>query len=218
MNAESLNARQWHLADSRAHAHRPQLRRFTDDFSQFIAEREREGMARSESFAPRNDPIGSQLEMLVSSSDVVVLHHLLGPESAPTIDHVCVGPGGVTVIDSKSYEARVRGRRGELWVGKRTNTGIVAGVLEQLELVRATLGNRGFEDVDVRGAICSRRRGGLRIRSASVDGIRVDDLKALARLSRRDPIGGPSIDVGRAVSLLRGVLRSPFDLQSADVA
>ena len=181
----------------------------------FVDEDDPETVRRRDSGEPFYDLIGRRLEELLAEFDVIVLHDLRGPDGAAPIDHVCVGPGGVTVIDSKSYEARVRGRGGELWVGKRTNVSLVPGVIAEVETVRAALESAGFSGVEVSGAICSRQRGGLRIRSSSVDGVRVDDLKALARLSRREPVG-PRLDVGRAAAALRFHLGSTHTPQPAE--
>ena len=188
---------------------RPGIRHAPPGLTLFVEGRLKGAVHKDPPPAPYYDMIGRRLEELVADFDVAVLHDLRGSDFAPPIDHVCVGPGGVTVIDSKSYEARVRGRGGELWVGRRNNTTLVPGVLAEVDVVRDALEGFGLTDVDVRGAICSRHRGGLRIRSSSVDGVRVDDLAALARLARREPIG-PRLDVERAAESLRLSIGSAF--------
>ena len=60
---------------------------------------------------------------------VSVLHDLRVPGSRANIDHLCVGPGGVTVVDSKNYAGKVRKRSGGLWVNGRNRTRLIEAVL-----------------------------------------------------------------------------------------
>jgi Nuclease-related domain len=48
----------------------------------------------------------------------VVLHDLSIPGSRANIDHVVIGPTGVTVIDSKLYSGRLNVSRGVVWHGR----------------------------------------------------------------------------------------------------
>jgi hypothetical protein len=91
---------------------------------------------------------------------VQVLHDRRIPKTRANIDHVVVCPTGVLVIDAKRYAGRPRlridggflsERTERLMVGSRDCTKLVDGVLHQVELVRATLGD---DSVRVRGFLC----------------------------------------------------------------
>jgi hypothetical protein len=91
---------------------------------------------------------------------VALLHDRRKPRSRGNIDHLAIGPGGVTVIDTKKLKGAVRvehrgfvHRRSELHVGGREKTALVAGVEGQVGAVRALLEAEGFGDVDLRGAL-----------------------------------------------------------------
>lgn len=88
------------------------------------------------------------------------MHDRRKPATRGNIDHVAVGPGGVTVIDTKKLKGRVRvTRRGflhrhaELRVGGRDRTVLVAGVEDQARAVRVVLARHGLADVPVSGAL-----------------------------------------------------------------
>lgn len=91
---------------------------------------------------------------------VILLHDRRRPGSGANIDHLAVGPGGVTVIDSKRLSGPIRVRhrgmlhpRTEVRVAGRDRTSLIDGVLRQLEAVRAALASRDLAHVDVRGAL-----------------------------------------------------------------
>lgn len=86
-----------------------------------------------------------------------VLHDLAVPGSRANIDHVVVGAGGVTVIDTKAWSGPVvvgpRGVRVGGW-GKRRE---VEAIAAQVELVTDVLMAAGF-DVPVHGVLCLANR------------------------------------------------------------
>ncbi len=98
-------------------------------------------------------------EVLNSTRGVEVLHDRRAPDSAATIDHLVVGPGGVYVVIARKDEGRVerrrpRGRADEqLYVHGRDCTAVVDGVLAQVDVVRNALGD-AFPEVAVRGVLC----------------------------------------------------------------
>jgi hypothetical protein len=114
---------------------------------------------------------------------------------AGNIDHITVGPGGVTVIDTKKYKGKVRvervgglflPRRDILKINGRDQTKLVSGVEKQLQYVQSVLRAAGHEDVDVRGALCMVELEGLPlIRSQRVRNILVDGPKRAAALAKR---------------------------------
>ena len=95
-----------------------------------------------------------------ASSTVRLLHDRRIPGTRANIDHIAVTATGVFVIDAKRYvdkrpALRVDGglfrpRTEKLLVGGRDVTKLVDGVLKQVEVVRAVVG----EIVPVRGILC----------------------------------------------------------------
>ena len=99
-----------------------------------------------------------QLLDSIAGDDVAVLHDRRIPRSRANIDHLAVTTAGVWVIDAKRYKGRptlrveggiLRPRVEKLLVGRRDCTKLVDGVLRQVELVSAVVG-----DVPVTGALC----------------------------------------------------------------
>lgn len=94
----------------------------------------------------------------IASKDVIVLHDRRIPRSRANIDHIVIAPTGVWVIDAKRYKGIIRKRveggiirpRSELLiVNGRNRTKLVDGVLKQMDLVKAVVG-----DVPVEGVLC----------------------------------------------------------------
>jgi hypothetical protein len=152
--------------------------------------------------AEGEERVGRRLEKLLRDRGVVVLHDLSVPGSRANIDHVCVGHGGVTVVDAKRYSGKVRIRRGALWVNGGNRTRLVEGVLRQIEVVRRVLASEGLTDIDIRGALCWVEDGGLPIIwHLSLDGVRIAWIRRIARLARRRGNLSPE-DVERIVAAL----------------
>lgn len=136
-----------------------------------------------------------RLETHLARAGVVLLHDRRMPgRGRANIDHVAIGPAGVTVIDTKSTPGHVElatigvvRRREVLLVNGRDRTAELDRVVRQLNKVTQTLDQIGVSAVDVLGALCfpymrrtwlhrSRARGGLII---------VDDPRHIAKLARR---------------------------------
>jgi hypothetical protein len=144
-----------------------------------------------------------RLEAHLRRTDVVLLHDRRIPgRGRANIDHVAIGPGGITVIDTKSSRGHVRlatvglvNRREVLFVGRWDRTRDFDAVERQVDAITRRLRRIGIDvGGDVRGALCfpymrrtwlhrSWARGGL---------ITVDDPRHIARLIRRP--GGLSTD------------------------
>lgn len=100
-------------------------------------------------------------EVLRGVPGVEVLHDRRVPGSRANIDHIVVGSAGVFVIDAKKYTGRIEVRDfggwfrldERLYIDGRDRTKLVDGVLGQLEVVRAALGNE-FAEVPVHGVLC----------------------------------------------------------------
>ncbi|MDP3966718.1 MAG: nuclease-related domain-containing protein [Nocardioides sp.] len=103
------------------------------------------------------EKLGARLDGL-AGDDLAVLHDRGIPGSRANIDHLAITRSGIWVIDAKRYKGRpelkveggiLRPRSEKVLVGRRDCTKLVDGVLKQVDLVRAVVG-----DVPVTGALC----------------------------------------------------------------
>ncbi len=90
---------------------------------------------------------------------IVFLRDRRMPLSGASIDHIAVGPSGVTVIDAKRYRGRIEvERRGEttehLLLGRRDCTQLVDSVIAQADAVRVILADGRHSAVPVRAVLC----------------------------------------------------------------
>ena len=100
-------------------------------------------------------------EVLAGVPGIEVLHDRRVPGSKANIDHIVVGPAGVSVIDAKKYEGSIEmvdkgswlRTDWRLYVAGRDRTKLVDGVLGQVEVVRNVLGGE-FASVPVTGVLC----------------------------------------------------------------
>ena len=128
-----------------------------------------------------------RLHALLHRHGVVLVHHRRIPGSRTNIDHLAIGPGGVTVIDAERIRGRVKVHRasspsGEprerLLIGGREETKLVEGVCRQVAVVSELLGG----GVAVIGAMCFVESGGLPLFSSpTLDGVRIGGLRGIAR-------------------------------------
>lgn len=104
------------------------------------------------------EALGQGLNKL-SSENVRVLHDRRIPGTRANIDHIAVTPSGIYVIDAKKYKGRpslkieggiLRPRVEKLLVGTRDQTKLVDGVLTQVDVVRAIVGDA----IPVTGVLC----------------------------------------------------------------
>jgi hypothetical protein len=104
-----------------------------------------------------------RLERRLASEPVALLHDRRWPGRRANIDHIAIGPAGVTVIDSKKLSGKVKvdaqgglfsERRYDLYVNGRRRTNLVDGVERQMDLVRMILADEGLGEIPVRGALC----------------------------------------------------------------
>lgn len=102
--------------------------------------------------------LGARLNELASPT-LRPLHDRRIPGTRVNIDHLVVTPTGVYVIDAKRYKGRptlnieggiLRPRVERLLVGTRDCTKVVDGVLKQLGVVRAVVGDQ----VPIHGVLC----------------------------------------------------------------
>jgi hypothetical protein len=105
---------------------------------------------------------GERLDSYLRGSNAVALHHLRLPGNAREIDHLLVGPAGVTVVDSRHYlggKAKYEG--GRLRIGNRNRTDLIDEVLGQVDAVRSLLSDTPYADVPVEAAIAVGKVGGV---------------------------------------------------------
>jgi hypothetical protein len=153
--------------------------------------------------AAGEERLAKRLLELLDPALVDLLHDRRIPRTRANIDHIAVGPCGVTVIDAKKLKGKVRvtrsgllpPRREHLMVGGRDRTKLVDGIDRQVAAVRDVLAAAGLSHVPVAGALCFVDTAGLplfgtlRIRDVVVHGP-----KPIAKLIARD---GPLACDGR---------------------
>jgi hypothetical protein len=159
--------------------------------------------------------VARRLADLLDGSGVHLLHDRRMPgRSKANIDHIAVGPGGITVIDAKTAKGKVRvesvgepfgPRRRQLRVKGRDRTHLVYGVHAQAETVRTVLTQHGIA-IDVRCALCFASIDGLPwFRRLEVEGVLIDGARRVAKLAGR-PGAHKAEEVERIVRLLAAEL------------
>ncbi len=151
-----------------------------------------------------------ELDRHLRGSDIALLHDRRIPgRGRANIDHLAVGPAGVTVIDTKSgrgnveLSTRLFSRQEQLVVNGRDRTRQLDALEAQMQRVSSALERGGAHGIHVAGALCypfmrrrwlhnSRARGGL---------IVVDQPRQLAKLTRRPGPLGPS-EIGEVAGIL----------------
>jgi Nuclease-related domain len=106
--------------------------------------------------------VARQLAKHLNGRHVVLLHDRRIPgRGRANIDHITIGPGGITVIDTKSARGRprieMRGgflspRRELLLINGRDRTQLVDALEHQIEAVRTAIAELTTGELDVRGA------------------------------------------------------------------
>jgi hypothetical protein len=144
-------------------------------------------------------------------SEVIVIHDRRIPgRGRANIDHIAIGPGGITVIDTKSSRGNVQlttagimHRREVLLVNGRDRTQQLNAVERQIDAVISRLSRRGVDDVNVLGALCyPYMRRPLLYSGCARDGlITVDHPRRVARFASRTGVLGQE-EVGRLADLL----------------
>jgi hypothetical protein len=129
-----------------------------------------------------------RLHKRLAEAPVILLHDRRLPGTRANVDHLGIGPGGVTVVDSKKLAGKVRvdwrgglfsPRQFDLYVNGRRRTKLVESVEHQVEVVRDVLTSAGLADVPVRGALCMADPEGLplfkklKIRDVPIAGTRL---------------------------------------------
>jgi hypothetical protein len=134
-------------------------------------------------------------QKLLADMPVRILHDRRLPGTRANVDHIGIGPGGVTVVDSKKLSGKVRtdwrgglfaARRFDLYVNGRRRTGLVESVERQVETIRVVLAEEGFDDVGVLGALCMADPTGLPlVKRLKVRDVAIDGPRPIAKLMAR---------------------------------
>ncbi len=114
---------------------------------------------------------------LLCRDAVAVLHGRRIPGCPAPIDHLAVGPGGITVIGAEPLRRRDPMRMRDLFTG----------VERHVDLLRACLEGWGASDVDVRGCLCPVDLHGIphRFTGVRLRAVPVLDAAAASRLAAR---------------------------------
>ncbi len=141
--------------------------------------------------------VGGRLEQLLDGTGVRLLHDRCVPRHGQAnIDHIAIGPGGITVIDTKTHRGKLRRdwegglfteRRTILRINGRDQTKLIAGVERQIGYVHAALADLDLaQEIDVRGALCFPNVDGLPLfGQIEIRGIIVNGPQRVARLAAR---------------------------------
>jgi hypothetical protein len=122
----------------------------------------------------RGERPADRLERLVASHGVMLLHDRRVPPARTVIEHLAIGPGGVTVIAMAPEEP-----------GERERDLLVEAVARHAALVRTMLERAGV-DADVAGALCLPGGETLpRLGHETVGGVAIGVPRQIARLARR---------------------------------
>lgn len=147
-----------------------------------------------------------RLEKLLKDTEVMLLHDRRIPgHGRANIDHLAVGPGGVTVIDTKTFRGKISvqtvgglfsSRRQELRIGGRNRNSLVESVKRQAGYVQDALAGGQLAGITICCALCfSDPKGMPLLRRLEVDGVVIDGPRRVAALARRDgPAGSADIE------------------------
>lgn len=145
--------------------------------------------------AQGEERVGARLAKLLAGKGVVVLHDRRPATSLANIDHLAIGPGGITVIDAKNVKGDVRIERSgglfgprttRLTIGGRDRSRLVEGVERQVAEVAAALVDLGFDRVGVLGVMCFVKADGLPLmRRLQVRDVELLGFRGTAKLAAR---------------------------------
>ena len=140
--------------------------------------------------------VGKRLEKHLAGTEIRLLHDRRIPgRGKANIDHIAIGPGGVTVIDTKNVKGKVRvqtvgglfaERRTILEIGGRDQTRLVKAVGVQIEVVRTVVAETEFAEVDIAGALCFANAEGLpAFAHQELRGVTIDSARRVAKVANR---------------------------------
>ena len=117
-----------------------------------------------------------------------VLHGLVVDGKRADIDHLVIGPAGVTAIDSKTWTGRVWAGRVGLGRGRRAYPAEIDGMSRQINRVHSRLAQAGRDDVPVAGVLClvNRNAGIPAAGLTEIRGVKVGHPNAVIHHALRD--------------------------------
>lgn len=127
-----------------------------------------------------------------------VLHGLVLPGRRADIDHVVIGPAGVTAIDAKAWVGKVWLGRVGLGRGRKAFPREIDGMSRQINRVHSELAKAGRDDVPVTGVVCfvNDNEGIPRYGLAEIRGVKVGRVKATINHALRDgPLDSTTIEI-----------------------
>jgi hypothetical protein len=137
-----------------------------------------------------------RLEQRLAGTGVRLLHDRAIPGRTMNIDHIAIGPGGITVIDSKNLVGKVRvdwsgglfsERRYDLYVNGRRRTQLVEKVERQVEVVARIVAEAGMDVGSIAGALCFADVQGLPLfRQLRIRDVVIDGPRGVAKLAARE--------------------------------
>lgn len=147
-----------------------------------------------------------------------VLHGLVAPEKRGDIDHVVIGPAGITTIDTKAWTGKVWIGRLGLGRGRRAFPHEIAGMSRQINRVHEVLARSGRDDVSVTGVLCmvNENPGIPAAGFADIRGVRIGRPNAVIHHALRDgPLDTATIEqIHRLISAsfaVHGGSQAPTD-------
>lgn len=138
---------------------------------------------------------------------VGVLHDLALPGKRANIDHIVVGPAGVTVVDAKAWTGKLWIGRRAIGRGRRARRKPIEGMQSQIHRAWTALAASGRDDVHVEGAVCFvNENPGIPSQACGrIDGIAIGTPGAVARHAMR----GGRHDVTDVTAIVR-ILAAAF--------
>lgn len=139
--------------------------------------------------------VAAALDRLLREQGVILFHDRSIPGRRANLDHIAIGPGGVTLIDAKNLSGKIRvqrrgGLRGpqteHLTVGGRDRSNLVEGVIRLRAIISDRLTTTEFDGVDLCCVLCIVDVGGLPLfGDLSVGPVRVVNSRGAARIAAR---------------------------------
>lgn len=145
--------------------------------------------------ATERGPAAQRLDKQLAGRGVVLLHARRIPGSDQTIDHLAIGPGGVTVVDAQKLTGKVALQpSGRLYVGDTDRTILVQRLVRQAEAVRNLLDELGYGHVQEAAALCLADGAGLPLlKRLQTHGVLIDVPRRVADLAARPGLLSPDV-------------------------
>ena len=127
-----------------------------------------------------------------------VLHGLVAADKRGDIDHLVIGPAGVTAIDTKAWTGKVWIGRLGLGRGRSASPSEIEGMSRQINRVHEELAKNERDDVPITGVLCmvNENPGTPAVGFADIRGVRVGRPNAAIHHALRDgPLDAATIEI-----------------------